>query len=231
MLQITISRRSALLIAIAIVMAIPTAAFAGSLFSDVEDGSTHIDGITFMKDSGVTLGCGDGTTFCPDDPVLREQMATFMYRLSGNDPDTAPSVWARREYDIAFSIGGGGSTTGAGWNDVLDADGTVTIPEGQQGVILASFGAESACQDTNTSCHVRILVNGSEMNPSDGIDTAFDSPDNTDTEPWESHFIQRSSNVLPAGTYTVKVQANAAADGATLWLDDWHFFVEVLPAP
>lgn len=92
MLQITISRRGAFLIALAIVLVVPLTAYAGSLFDDVDDTSTHFDGIEFMKDSGVTAGCGDGTTFCPDDPVNRAQMATFMYRLSGNDPATDPSV-------------------------------------------------------------------------------------------------------------------------------------------
>ncbi|MDF1598078.1 MAG: hypothetical protein P1T08_18565 [Acidimicrobiia bacterium] len=86
------SRRRVFLLALVAFLLIPAAALAGTLFSDVTDGSTHFKGIEFMKSSGVTLGCGDGTTYCPKDPVLREQMATFMYRLSGNDPATPPSV-------------------------------------------------------------------------------------------------------------------------------------------
>jgi hypothetical protein len=63
----------------------------GSVFDDVDDTATHIDGITFMKDSGVSVGCG-GNDYCPSDKVAGAQMGTFMYRLSGTDPATDPSV-------------------------------------------------------------------------------------------------------------------------------------------
>ncbi|MFQ5967464.1 MAG: hypothetical protein ACE5MI_07620, partial [Acidimicrobiia bacterium] len=78
-------------IAIGLLVALPMGASAQTLFDDVSDGSTHFDGIEFMKNSKVTVGCG-GNNFCPFDRVSREQMGTFMYRLSGNDPKTAPSV-------------------------------------------------------------------------------------------------------------------------------------------
>ena len=93
MLQITISKRSAFLVLLAVLMVIPVAAYAGSVFDDVDDDATHIAGITFMSDSGVSVGCG-GNDYCPDDDVTRAQMGTFLYRLSGNDPNTAPSVYA-----------------------------------------------------------------------------------------------------------------------------------------
>lgn len=64
---------------------------ASSQFFDVSPGDTHLDGITFMVDSGVTVGCA-ANAFCPDEPVPRAQMATFMHRLSGTDPHTDPSV-------------------------------------------------------------------------------------------------------------------------------------------
>ncbi len=72
---------------------VPMAAYAANVFDDVDDTSSHIDGITFMKDSGVSVGC-DATNYCPADSVTRAQMGTFMYRLSGNDPATPPSVIA-----------------------------------------------------------------------------------------------------------------------------------------
>ena len=91
MLQITISKRAAFIALLAVLMIIPVAAYAGSVFDDVDDTATHIDGITFMKDSGVSVGCG-GNDYCPSDNVTRAQMGTFMYRMSGNDPATSPSV-------------------------------------------------------------------------------------------------------------------------------------------
>jgi hypothetical protein len=65
-------------------------AVAAMQFSDVSPTSVHAPGIGFVADTGVTVGCG-GTRFCPEDPVTRAQMATFMHRLSGN-AETPPSV-------------------------------------------------------------------------------------------------------------------------------------------
>lgn len=90
--MVVMSRRRVFALALVAFLLIPAAALAGSLFTDVDDSSTHFNGIKYMKDTGITLGCGDGTTFCPKDSVLREQMATFMYRMSGNDPATPASV-------------------------------------------------------------------------------------------------------------------------------------------
>jgi hypothetical protein len=61
-------------------------------FGDVPANHPHAAGIEFMRESGVTIGCGDGTNYCPADAVNRGQMGTFMHRLSGNAPGTAPSV-------------------------------------------------------------------------------------------------------------------------------------------
>jgi hypothetical protein len=61
-------------------------------FGDVPPGHPHEAGIEFMRESGVTIGCGDGTNYCPADAVNRGQMGTFMHRLSGNAEGTPPSV-------------------------------------------------------------------------------------------------------------------------------------------
>ena len=90
--RVTISTRTALVALVMAVLAIPATATATHLFGDVSDTNVHAEGIQFMKDSGVSIGCEDGTVYCPDDPVTRAQMGTFMYRLSGNDPATPPSV-------------------------------------------------------------------------------------------------------------------------------------------
>ncbi len=90
--KVTISTRTALVLLVLAVLAIPVTAYATHLFADVEDSHPHAEGIQFVHDSGVSIGCQDGTVYCPDDFVTRAQMATFMYRLSGNDPATAASV-------------------------------------------------------------------------------------------------------------------------------------------
>lgn len=99
MIHITISRRAALILAVALLLVVPATAGATHIFSDVEDTNTHATGIEWVADVGVTTGCGDGSTYCPDGLVNRAQMATFMHRLSGNVDGIEPSV-------NAASVGG-----------------------------------------------------------------------------------------------------------------------------
>jgi hypothetical protein len=76
-----------------LILAIPLAAYATHRFSDVRHSNVHNPGIGFVADAGVTLGCGGGK-YCPSDAVRRDQMATFMHRLSGWEPNTGPVVAA-----------------------------------------------------------------------------------------------------------------------------------------
>lgn len=64
-----------------LVLVVPAVALAAASFDDVPESHTHFDGIEWMKTAGVTLGC-DSNSYCPDDPVTRAQMGTFMYRFA-----------------------------------------------------------------------------------------------------------------------------------------------------
>lgn len=57
---------------------------APQAFSDV-GGSSFAADIAWLSATGITKGCGAGL-FCPDDPVTREQMASFLARALGLDP-------------------------------------------------------------------------------------------------------------------------------------------------
>ena len=50
-------------------------------FSDV--GGAHADGANAIAAAGISLGCEDGTKFCPYEPVTRAQMASFFARALG----------------------------------------------------------------------------------------------------------------------------------------------------
>ncbi len=56
-------------------------AFAFHDFSDVDSAAFYHDDVHWLKEMGITLGCG-GTLFCPNDPVTRGQMAAFLHRAS-----------------------------------------------------------------------------------------------------------------------------------------------------
>src|SRR6266545_617547 len=56
-------------------------AFAFHDFTDVDTAAFYHDDVHWLKEMGITLGCG-GTLFCPDGPVTRGQMAAFLHRAS-----------------------------------------------------------------------------------------------------------------------------------------------------
>ena len=49
-------------------------------------GTVHADSIQAIRQAGFTVGCGDGTRFCPDDVVTRGAMATFLLRVLDLEP-------------------------------------------------------------------------------------------------------------------------------------------------
>jgi len=73
-------------------MLIPAASVMAVItFTDVPSTHTHYQGIQYVASKNLTTGYPDGT-FLPDNNLTRGQMATFLYRASGNDPATPPSV-------------------------------------------------------------------------------------------------------------------------------------------
>ncbi len=50
-------------------------------FTDTEGNDAHRTNIDALAAAGLTVGCGtDPLRYCPDDPVTRAQMATFLHR-------------------------------------------------------------------------------------------------------------------------------------------------------
>lgn len=69
----------------------PESEKAVTSFSDVPGNHTFKTEIDFLAGTGITTGYADGT-FRPSQPVLREQMAAFLYRLAGEPEFTAPAT-------------------------------------------------------------------------------------------------------------------------------------------
>lgn len=90
-------RLTAFVVAMAVLIVTPLAVVAADTFTDVPDSNVHHDDITWLADAGVTLGCNPPTNdeFCPGDPVLRQQMASFLRRLAENQVvDAATAIQA-----------------------------------------------------------------------------------------------------------------------------------------
>ena len=51
-------------------------------FTDIA-GNEHEDAIGAIAAAGITIGCEDGTMFCPNVPLTRDQMASFLARAFG----------------------------------------------------------------------------------------------------------------------------------------------------
>ena len=79
-------------IAAAAFILIPAASVMAVIaFTDVPLTHPHYQGIQYAASKNLTTGYPDGT-FRPENNLTRGQMATFLYRASGNDPATLPSV-------------------------------------------------------------------------------------------------------------------------------------------
>jgi hypothetical protein len=104
----------------ALVLALPVAGLADHYFDDVDDDNPHAEGIEFVAEYGITRGCDPaGTRFCPTDRLTRQQMATFLFRSSGLDPDIGPV------FDAVDSMLINGDLTFTGLED-FDLDGGET---------------------------------------------------------------------------------------------------------
>lgn len=118
------------------------------------------------------------------------------------------------------------------WQPVPGLSQVVTIAANTRRSFDASYSAESLCSGGTGYCSVRIVAIKSgvvtELNPVASLNYAFDS---VDTDRWEGHAFNRTSDFLAAGTYTVRVEAAKVGTVTTLQLDEQHFKVGVLRTP
>lgn len=87
------TQRLATLTVLALAVSILAAGTAVAGFEHFRDGpfGVHEDGVGWAADTGVTAGC-TSSEYCPDQPVTRAQMATFLHRLAGHASGVAPAV-------------------------------------------------------------------------------------------------------------------------------------------
>ena len=214
-------------VVVVLVVVIPAAAWAGHQFADVPSSNVFHDDIDWMRDEGVTRGCNppDNDEYCPEGNVTRQQMAAFMHRLE------TEGVFASADHEHAalFATATNASSTtnsNTDYEELRGASVSVEVPEGHEAVIVARFSAESACYGADGWCSVRLLVNGTEMQPAGG-DHAFDSSDGSqDFSSWESHALERVSMTRPGGTHTVTVQVRTSDPSLNFRLEHWALVAE-----
>jgi hypothetical protein len=65
---------------------------SGTVFSDVPASNLFAPWIEQLAKEGITAGCGDGSTYCPDQPVTRAQMAVFLLKSKYGASHVAPAI-------------------------------------------------------------------------------------------------------------------------------------------
>ena len=74
-------------------------------FADVDPDSTHAAGIDALAAAGITAGCStEPLRYCPDNPVTRAQMATFLTRALSLAP-AEPAGFADVDPDSTHAAG------------------------------------------------------------------------------------------------------------------------------
>ncbi|MFP3916141.1 MAG: S-layer homology domain-containing protein [Actinomycetota bacterium] len=154
-------RVTAFVVAMAVLVATPLAVVATDAFDDVPESNVHHDDIAWLKDAGVTVGCNppDNNEFCPGDPVLRQQMATFMRNLAENQVVNAATA------EVAGSAYQAVRDESVSLDDApnsASAESIVTLSDLPAGtyVVTATWGASRSGTDAaRVVCH---LTGGTE---------------------------------------------------------------------
>ncbi len=141
-------RRAVVVLGVMVVMlGVPVVSTASHLFSDVPTGSTFHNDIAAIAAAGLTDGC-TATTYCPNSPVTRGQMAAFLRRGGGT---------IAAEFGGSLAAGGDVASGQFSNSFSLIREVQLTVPGVSRGgaahqlvhvqgrVILYTFGPESGC--------------------------------------------------------------------------------------
>lgn len=104
------------------------------VFTDI-GGNVHAAGIEALASAGITTGCG-ATTYCPNQPVTRGQIATFLDRaldLPGGTRSFADVPADHPHADAIAATAAAGITVGCGGNRYCPSDG---LSRGQMATLL-----------------------------------------------------------------------------------------------
>jgi hypothetical protein len=118
-------------------------------------------------------------------------------------------------------------TSSTSYVAVPGATATIAVPGDENGLILVRFSAESQCAGgaAGNWCSIRILLDGTEMDPASGSDFAFDSV-GSPQDFYESHSMDRSRAGVGSGSHTVTVEWAVTSASTVFRLDDWSLTIE-----
>lgn len=210
---------------VALIALSTTTAYATHVFTDVEDGRFYADAAEWAKDNGITFGCGDGTTFCPDDPVTRGENVTFAKRYDDNVVQPALTALESRQPVAAFA--GGNQSQPLTTADTVVRSVTLTAPtDGTVLVQSSGYIFLAAGTDGLARCS---LTTGTEL---DGA--AFQYVEINADAPAASDVISGVRGFdVSAGAFTVNLVCDIFTGSDAMTVADTHItalFVADAPA-
>jgi hypothetical protein len=227
--------RLAVVIALTAAVVAPATALAFHYFDDVADGTTHAPGIEYVADKGITLGC-DSDSYCPNDPLTRAQMATFLYRSSGNDPATPPSVNAdmldgldSTQFQVLTT-----SSAGGGCTDVQAAVQTcaqVQIEVPAPGTVIVQGHASVITFGSQTNGYVGVSDSASSIGTSPSRVGPLDASGGGGGERWRFTAAPIGAFTVGAGTHTFYLTAQRTSPFDTNQVNVDQVFVNALFIP
>ena len=120
-------------------------------FGDVPADAWYAPDVARLAASGITVGCGDRTVFCPSRDTTRAQMATFLHRAENRAQPTTPPPYKAVDSGLrhACAVRSDNTVTCWGYNE----GGQVSTPDGE--FLTVSAGRWHNCglrPDRTISC-------------------------------------------------------------------------------
>ena len=182
----------AAMIAIAVAVAVPSA-WAFHLFDDVPDASPHHQDVSRIAGAGITAGCTP-TSYCPADPVRRDQMASFLGRGLGRIAATPAGSFL--------------PLTNTGWTTLNTLTITTGGVPGQTGFVKLDGAASSrVASTTGCPCAGEFRIrNVTDTTESDHYFTQNDTIPTNSTHGFDSTGLTWVVQVDTGTTYTFAIE-------------------------
>ncbi len=210
--------RVLLIVAAFVLFLVPVAAIAGGsqTFSDVPPTDWAFADVEWVAAAGVTQGCGDGTTFCPDDSVTRREMAAFMHRLGENQVVDAGALggFSATELVSVAGVTGGevDNFTSTSWNKIISVPISAPV-DGFIHIVALAVVEDDYSLPGNGMLSLQVRVNGtgqgwSSLKVFPTCSGMADIGCGQSEVPWT--FVKP----VTAGYYTVAIYARESGDGS-----------------
>jgi hypothetical protein len=184
-------------------------------FTDVPSGTYWHDSVNAIKDAGITGGCS-ATKYCPNNNVLRKDMAVFLNKLGALGPGTTP---------VANATMLDGLDSGDLQRDVRNIEDDVeTVIDASGSVVLS----DTFTVPTGTSCVLQVTGGGAADGLGDADQLRLQFQDNgVDFGLFFDYSLPTSAGAgitaiafktATAGSHVINLIATNTTDG-----DDVHF--------